>query len=77
MLGRNIVGPRVREARLAQRPRLTQRTLAAKLQLAGLDLDRAEVSKIESKIRRVYDYEVVALASALGVSAGWLLGTES
>jgi transcriptional regulator with XRE-family HTH domain len=69
---RNLVGPRVRQARREQG--LTQAQLAARLQSAGFGLDRAAVSKIESRIREVDDRELVALAHALGVSAAWLLG---
>jgi transcriptional regulator with XRE-family HTH domain len=54
-------------------PRLTQAELAARLQVAGFDLDRAGVSKIESQIREVDDRELLALAGALGVAASWLL----
>jgi transcriptional regulator with XRE-family HTH domain len=71
---RNIVGPRVREARHRHAPRLTQMMLAARLQVAGLPMDRVMVAKIESGYREVTDYEVVAIASALGVPAAWLLG---
>ena len=42
----------------------------------GVTIDRAGVSKIESGTRSVLDYEVKALAKALGVSVGWLLGIE-
>ena len=71
---RNLVGPRVREARRRHRPPLTQAELAARLQIAGFNLDRAAVSKIEVRYREVDDRELVALASALDVSAAWLLG---
>ncbi len=48
--------------------------LAAKMQVAGLDVTQVTVSKIEHSVRRVHDVEVRALADALGVSADWLLG---
>lgn len=70
----NIVGPRVRQARLAHRPRLTQADLAARLELRGVKIDRAGVAKIENGLRQVSDVELRALAEALGVSAAWLLG---
>ncbi|MGH2353837.1 MAG: helix-turn-helix domain-containing protein [Chloroflexota bacterium] len=53
---------------------MTQAELAARMQVAGFDLDRAGIAKIESRLREVDDRELVALASALGVSAAWLLG---
>ena len=69
---RNIIGPRVREARRIARPRLTQIDLAARLQLLGLSIDQAGVSKIETGRRPVSDIEVAALAKALKVPVSWL-----
>ena len=40
-------------------------------------MDQAKVSRIESGLRPVYDYEVVALARALTVSVGWLLAEQT
>ena len=37
-------------------------------------MDRAAVAKIETDLRRVLDYELRALAVALGVRVDWLLG---
>jgi HTH-type transcriptional regulator, cell division transcriptional repressor len=71
---RNIVGERVRLARLSSKPRMTQAALATRLQLDGWDADRVVVAKIEIGLREVTDYELVRLAKALGVSAGWLVG---
>ena len=71
---KNIVGERVRQARKQFQPRLTQADLAARLQLEDWDIDRGGVAKIETGIRQVTDVEVVKLAKALQVSAGWLLG---
>lgn len=71
---RNIVGPRVRQARLEHSPILTQDELATKLQRLGFEIDRVGISKIETGLRQIHDYEIVLLAKALGVSTGWLLG---
>ena len=70
---RNIVGARVRKARKAARPSITQTDLVARLQLLGIVIDQSGVSKIENGQRPVSDVEVVALAKALKVSAAWLL----
>jgi transcriptional regulator with XRE-family HTH domain len=51
---------------------MTQAELAARLQLAGFNLDRAAIAKIECRYRTVTDVEVIALADALGVSPAWL-----
>ena len=70
---RNLVGRRVREGRVQATPRVTQVELAARLEVRGLKISQAAISKIENGTRPVSDVEVAALAEALGVSAGWLL----
>jgi len=70
---RNIVGTRVREARKAAKPPITQFDLIARLQILGVILDQSAISKIEIGQRPVSDIEVVALAKALKVSVAWLL----
>ena len=72
---RNIVGARVRQARKAARPPITQTDLVARLQLSGMAIDQSGLSKIENGQRPVSDVEVVALAKALKVSVAWLLET--
>lgn len=73
---RNIIGNRVQMARRRARPQVTQADLAARLQIKGLRLDRATISKIETGYREVTDMEVAALAEALGVSINWLFGGD-
>ena len=75
-MSRNIVGPRVREGRYKAKPSITQKDLAARLEVLGLEIDQVKISKIEQGIRPVFDYEVVKLAEALKVSVGWLLNKE-
>lgn len=60
----NLVGPQVRRLRMAGG--LSQEALAAKLQLAGWDISRAGLSKIEARLRRVNDAEAYQLAKVLG-----------
>lgn len=69
----NLVGQRVRLARLGKSPKMTQLELAKKLQLAGWDITRGGVAKIEAGVRGVSDIELSKLAKALGVTAGWLM----
>ena len=69
---KNICGERVHEAR--RRLKLSQAELAARLQVAGVNIERDSVSRIEIGTRFVADYEIVALARALGVTADYLLG---
>ena len=70
---KNIIGKRVREARLKVTPVITQQDLWARLEVLGYNIDRVSISKIESGDRFVADYEVVGLAKSLGVSVEWLL----
>ena len=63
--GRNIVGPQVRKMRMAQD--WSQGQLAIRLQLAGLDVSRSGVAKIESRLACVEDYELFYLAKVFGV----------
>lgn len=51
----------------------SQEELAAKCQLEGWDLSRATLSKVEARLRRVTDAEVVILSRALKVKIGELL----
>jgi len=73
---KNIIGKRVREARLKASPHITQQDLSARLEVLGYSIDRVSISKIESGNRFVADYEVVGLAKALNVSVEWLLTGE-
>lgn len=69
---RNIIGNKVRLARKEAKPPITQAELAARLQVKGLRIDRATISKIETGYREVTDIEAAALSEALGVSISWL-----
>ncbi len=70
---KNIVGIRVRQARKAAKPPITQLDLIARLQLLDINIDQSGLSKIENGQRPVADIEVVALAKALKVTEEWLL----
>ena len=72
-LRKNIIGPRVRQARLRARPQLTQQQLADRVASIGAHIDRAGIAKIEIGLRCVCDFEVLVLAKALNVSVPWLL----
>jgi HTH-type transcriptional regulator, cell division transcriptional repressor len=75
-IGKNIVGRRIAEARNSLRPPVTQDALSGRLARLGIQLDRAAIAKIENNHRRVLDYELRALATALGVQVDWLFGDE-
>lgn len=64
----NICGKKVREFRTRLPERTSQRKLADMLQMAGLDIDKNAVQKIECGKRFVTDVELRALAKVLRVS---------
>jgi transcriptional regulator with XRE-family HTH domain len=68
---RNIVGPLVRELR--EKKGFTQDTLAAKLNLAGWDVSRDIIARIEGQVRWVADFEILRLAAVLGIDGPELL----
>jgi len=70
---KNIIGARVQVARLRAKPPMTQAQLSEALVKHGVSIDRAGISKIEIGDRLVYDFEVKALATVLGVTLDWLL----
>ena len=71
---KNISGDRIRQARVVQRMR--QEDLAAKLQIAGVNMERDSISRIEIGTRFVSDFKLKVFAKVLGVSVLWLLDME-
>ena len=62
---KNNIGPQVRRFRYDRA--WSQSTFAAKLQIAGLDIDRSGVSKIEARMVFVDDRTLMYLAEVLKV----------
>jgi len=72
----NLCGVQVARLRKAAVPKMSQRALADRLQLNGLDLDKNAVQRIESGQRFVTDIELQALAQVFGVAVEQLLTEE-
>ena len=72
---KNICGTKVEERRKAIG--MKQKDLLTQLQIRGVDLNASGLSKLEGQIRKVSDYELVALAKILSVSVNTLLGLEN
>lgn len=72
-VSQNLIGKRLKEARAKARPPMTQAALSKALAKQGVSIDRAGIAKIETGIRGVLDFEVVALAKCLHVTTSWLL----
>lgn len=73
-MSKNLVGKRMRIARAMMNPPISQADLLARLQLNGMMISQATLSKIETGERAVTDMELVEIAKALGVDILWLLG---
>jgi hypothetical protein len=73
---RNVIGRRIREARLKVNPPVSQDDLAGRLAGKGIVLDQTAISRIERQERYLMDYEVVAIAKCLKVSVAWLHGEK-
>lgn len=72
----NICGVKISDLRKAQVPKLSQHKLALKLQIAGIDIDKNAVQRIEAGKRFVTDIELTAFAKVLGVTSDYLLGIQ-
>ena len=69
----NISGEKIREIRLASSTKMSQRALADKMQLIGVDLDKNAIQRIESGQRFVTDIELKAFAEVFGISVSDLI----
>lgn len=69
----NICGENIRKLRLSHLPKLSQKGLADKMQLIGIDLDKNAVQRIESGKRFVTDIELKGFAEIFGVSPDKLI----
>lgn len=63
-----MIGPSIRAARLRLKPAVSQSDLAARLAVAGIDVDRPTITRIENGERYLRDYEIAAIAKVLRVS---------
>ena len=71
---RNVVGARIKKARLACNPTVSQEDLAGRLAARGISVDQTAISRIENQTRYLMDYELIAIAKALKVSVVQLCG---
>lgn len=68
---KNLIGQRLIELR--KQHNLSQRDLAHKLQLAGYDMDKNVITRIETNKRYVTDIELKAFAEIFQVSYNYLI----
>lgn len=74
ILGRNnISGINISRIRKSAIPKMSQRALADRIQLEGIELDKNAIQRIESGQRFVTDIELKVFAKVLNVSFSDLL----
>jgi transcriptional regulator with XRE-family HTH domain len=66
MLERNIIGKRIKIIRLSKE--ITQKQLAARLNIYDIEIDQTMISKIEEQVRGIQDYEIKIFALVLDVT---------
>ena len=64
----NLCGEKLHALRLSFPQRMSQRALADRMQLLGIDIDKNAVQRIESGKRFVTDIELKAFAEVFSVS---------
>ena len=69
----NLCGDKIRTLRLAYPTKLSQRALADKMQLNGIDVDKNAIQRIEAGKRFVTDIELKVLSESFGVTADELI----
>lgn len=69
----NICGEKIYLLRKNFTPKMSQRILADKLQLLGIDVDKNAIQRIESGQRFVTDIELLALSQIFNVSTDYIL----
>lgn len=69
----NICGENVAKYRMKIQPKMSQRALADRLQILGVDVDKNAIQRIECGKRFVTDIELIALSEALNINIDTLL----
>ncbi len=68
---RNISGDTIKKLRKARK--LSQQDLAARLQVAGISIERDSISRIENGSRFISDFELKAMAQILETTVNYLV----
>lgn len=72
----NICGIKLAEIRKAQTPYMSQRILAEKLQLIGIDVDKNAVQRMESGQRFMTDVEILAICRTFQITPNELFNID-
>lgn len=69
---RNVTGLRIQEARLMMN--IDQQELADRLCAQGLHITQEMVSRMETGVRKVFDYELVIISRVFQRPLSWFFG---
>ena len=72
----NICGSNIANIRKSMTPKMSQRALADKLQIIGLDVDKNAIQRIENGKRFVTDIELSAFSQLFNISLDLLLKSD-
>lgn len=70
----NLCGEKIAQLRMEMVPKTSQRQLADRLQLIGIDIDKNAIQRIECGKRFVTDIEINAFCKIFEISPNELLG---
>ena len=73
----NLIAERITQLRRAMIPKMSQRALAERLQLEGIDVDKNAIQRLECGKRFVTDIELRSLCRIFEISADDLLGLKN
>ncbi len=73
----NICGKNIYKLRTGGKKKLSQRMIAEKMQLCGIDVDKNAIQRIESGQRFVTDIELLAFSQIFDIPCEELLKTEN
>lgn len=68
----NLCGANIAQLRMNMTPKCSQRKLADKLQLIGLDIDKNAIQRIECGHRFITDIEIVAFCKVFDIDPNTL-----
>jgi transcriptional regulator with XRE-family HTH domain len=74
MTDRNIIGKKIKEIRKMKH--ISQEELSMDLETQGIHVDRTVIGRIENGSREIVDFEIKAIADALGVTIHSLFGIK-
>ena len=64
----NYCGKKIMQLRIEMKPKCSQRQLAEKLHLVGIDIDKNAIQRIECGKRFITDIEIVAFCKVFNIT---------